>query len=141
MAIALTSVEYGSLGNLRCVTGVAAFDTSYPTGGEALTPATLGMSVLRFIVFEPRLGFVLTYDHTNSKVIVYTQGYSHGTGGGVTTDDYPLIAGPGVTAGPISVQLTTGAGVAVANLGPMVETLSTDDLSTLVGVRFFAIGF
>lgn len=140
MSIALTNLQYGSFGNMICASGVAAFDSSYPTGGEALTAATLGMSAIRFIIFEPRLGFVLTYDHTNSKVLVYTQGAAHGTGGSVTLDDYPITAGPGVTSG-ISISSTTGAGAATANLGPLVETLSTDDLSTLVGVRFMAIGF
>lgn len=140
MALALSSLQNASAGNMRFVTGVIAFDSSYPTGGEALTAATLGLSTVLYFQAQAKGGFVFEYDYSNSKLKVFSQGYAHGTGGAVTLDDYPITAGPGVTSG-ISVSLTTGAGAATANLGPLVETLSTDDLSTVTGVRFFCFGF
>jgi hypothetical protein len=140
MALGLTSVFYGNAGSINFVTGIIAFDSSYPTGGEALTAANLGLSTIQFIHIQHTKGFSFEYDYTNAKLIAYSQGAAHGTGGAVTLDDYPITAGPGVTSG-ISISLTTGAGAATANLGPLKEIASTDDLSTVTGVRFFAVGF
>jgi hypothetical protein len=139
MALTLGSLNYASIGNRTFVTGTIAFDSSYPTGGESLAAADLGLAKIDFIQVSPK-GFLFEYDYTNSLLLVKSQGYAHGTGGSVTTDDYPITAGPGVTSG-ISIQATTGAGAVTANLGPLVETFSTDDLSTVTGVRFFAVGF
>ena len=140
MALTIVNTLVGNAGSANFVTGTIAFDSSYPTSGESLTANMLGLTSIAFISIPPRLGFVFEYNYTSSLILVYTQGAAHGTGGSVTLDDYPITAGPGVTSG-ISISLTTGAGAATANLGPMVETLSTDDLSTVTGVRFFAAGF
>jgi len=139
MSLTIGSLVFGNAGNVNFTTGTIAFDSSYPTGGESLVAADVGLSKILFITVSAN-GFIFQYDYTNSLLLVKTQGYAHGTGGSVTTDDYPITAGPGVTAS-ISIQATTGAGAATANLGPMVETFSTDDLSTVTGVRFFAVGF
>lgn len=139
MALTVAVTRRVVAGHQNIVTGTIAFDSSYPTGGEAFTAANLGLRTIDLMLVSPRSGFAFDYDYTNSKVLAYTQGYAHGTGGSVTMDDYPITAGPGVTSG-ISVSLTTGAGAATGNLGPLVETLSTDDLSTLTGVRFIAFG-
>lgn len=140
MALTVAVTRRVVAGHQNIVTGTLAFDSSYPTGGESLTAANLGLRTIDLMLIQPSaVGFLYSYDYTNSKVQVYTQGYAHGTGGAVTMDDYPVTAGPGVT-GSISVSLTTGAGAATGNLGPLVETLSTDDLSTITGVRFVAFG-
>ena len=65
-------------------------------------------------------GIAWKYDQANNKLRAWVQGYAHGTGGGVTLDDYPVTAAFGVTSG-ISVSLTTGAGAATGRLGGMVE--------------------
>lgn len=139
MSLTLSSLENGSAGNLRFVTGRIAFDSSYPTGGEPLVPADIGLSTILFMAVSPKSGFIFEYVYS-TLLLVRTQGYAHGTGGSVTLDDYPITAGPGVTSG-ISISLTQSAGAATANLGPLVETLSADDLSTITSVPFFALGF
>ncbi len=139
MALTIASLQYANVGNMNLVTGTIAFDSSYPTGGESLLATDIGLTKIVYLDVSPK-GFNFEYDYTNSLLLVKTQGYAHGTGGSVTTDDYPITTGPGVTAS-ISIQATTGAGAATANLGPLVETFSTDDLSTVTGVRFFAVGF
>ena len=140
MALTVAVTRRNVAGHQNIVTGTIAFDSSYPTGGESLTAADLGLRTVDLMLFQQSdIGFTFSYDYTNSKVKVYTQGYAHGTGGAVTVDDYPITAGPGVTSG-ISVSLTTGAGAATGNLGPLVETLSTDNLSTVTGVRFVVFG-
>lgn len=73
MALTLTEVS-GSrtvFGNKRAVVYACAFDSSYPTGGEPLTPGNLGLSTIDFLIAEARAGYVFTYDHTNSKLLAY----------------------------------------------------------------------
>lgn len=140
MALTVAVTRRVVAGDQNIVVGTLAFDSSYPTGGESLTAANLGLRTIDLVLLQQStVGFTYAYDYTNSKVLVYSQGYAHGTGGAVTLDDYPITAGPGVTSG-ISISLTTGAGAATGNLGPLVETLSTDDLSTVTGVRFIVFG-
>lgn len=54
------------------------FDSSYPTAGEPLTAATLGFKKLRevrahgpFRNTDGTLGIVVSYDHTNAKLLAY----------------------------------------------------------------------
>ncbi len=69
------------MGAKNVTTGTIAFDSSYPTGGEALTPANIGLNYIRFIIFEPTLGYVLTYDYTNQLVLAYYYDYDAGADG------------------------------------------------------------
>lgn len=73
MALAISILERGSFGNMNAVIGAVAFDSSYPTGGEALTANQLGLAAVKFIIFEPTAGLVFEYDHTNSKLLAYRQ--------------------------------------------------------------------
>lgn len=50
------------------------FDSSYPTGGESLTAAMLGLASVLFAVVTPSGGYAFEYDYTNSKVIAYRGG-------------------------------------------------------------------
>ena len=71
---AVPNVKSGSAPNrLEGVkfTGKLAFDDSYPTGGESLTAAMLGLSSIDFVDIPPSGGQVFQYDYTNSKVLVY----------------------------------------------------------------------
>ena len=127
-------------GNQRIVVGNVDFDSSYPTGGESFTAADLGLRVIDLVVLQSgSKGFAYEYDYTNSKILVYSQGAAHATGGAVTMDDYAVTAGPGVTSG-ISLSFETGAGAITHRWGPMKEIASTDDLSTVTGVRFIVYG-
>jgi hypothetical protein len=68
------------VGNKKVRTFTVTFDDSYPTGGEALTKATLGLSGKTLISVVPHgafrntdatLGIIVSYDHTNSKLVAY----------------------------------------------------------------------
>ena len=128
----------GTLGNLRYAKVTLDFDSSYPTGGESLTAADLGLRTIDFINIESKSGLVFEYDYTNYKVLAYAQGVTVGAAGAATMDDFPVSAGPG--ASTISVSLTNSGGSATHNLGALKECPSTNDLSTITGVRVFAIG-
>lgn len=128
----------GYFGNLRYARVTIAFDSSYPTGGESLTAADLGLKTIDLLQVQSKSGLVFEYDYTNSKVLAYSQGVSVGAAGAATMDDFPVTAGPG--ASTISVSLTNSGGSATHNFGAMKEVPNTNDLSTITGVRVFAIG-
>ena len=48
------------------------FDSSYPTGGEAFLPASVGLSKINFILFEGGTGYIAEYDEANNKILTYT---------------------------------------------------------------------
>lgn len=74
MALTVTRI-YGpdSVGNRYQSVSTIAFDSSYATGGEALTVAQLGLSDDGEVHIEvhPSAGYVFEYDHTNNKVKAY----------------------------------------------------------------------
>jgi hypothetical protein len=53
MALTITIPDAGRtvIGNKRLVFGTIAFDSSYPTGGEALTAGNLGLDKIDHITF------------------------------------------------------------------------------------------
>lgn len=57
-------------GNLRTKFRLVDFDSSYPTGGEDLTPGDFGLSAFQFIVAEPQSGYSFEYDRANEKLLV-----------------------------------------------------------------------
>lgn len=66
------------IGNKRVHTFTITFDDSYVTAGEPLTAATLGFSKIievrahgPFRNTDATLGIVVSYDHTNSKLVAY----------------------------------------------------------------------
>lgn len=65
-------------GNMRQKVRTITFDSSYPTGGESLTAADLGLK--RIFELRPHGSFraaantsaiEVSYDHTNSKLIAF----------------------------------------------------------------------
>lgn len=46
-----------------------AFDSSYPTGGESVTPAMLGLNTIDFLIAEPAGGYTFEYDHDDELLI------------------------------------------------------------------------
>lgn len=138
MAVTVTALERGTFGNMVAFLGTIDFDTSYPTGGEPLSAAELGFQSIKFIIFEPTGGLVFKYDRTNGKVLAYAQGVLVGAAGSETLDDFPVTAGVGVTA-DTHISAKTGAGT--VGLGALKEVPNTNNLSTITGVPFIAIGF
>lgn len=107
----------GYFGNLRCCPVTIAFDSSYPTGGESLTAADLGLKTIDLLQIQSKSGLVFEYDYTNSKILAYSQGVSVGAAGAAAMDDFPVDAGPG--ASTVSVSLTNSGGSATHNFGAL----------------------
>lgn len=60
------STDLFGLHKVRFVT--VAFDSSYPTGGESLTAANLGLAGIVHVQAGSAGGYVFEYDHTNKKL-------------------------------------------------------------------------
>lgn len=72
MALTVTEVSRNQgPGNRMEVIATVTFDSSYATGGESLTPASLGFQTFDFVSVTTSGGYVFSYDHTNSKVKAY----------------------------------------------------------------------
>ena len=91
MAITITEIHRSVFGNKRIVTADLDMDSSYPTAGESLTPADVGLTGFDIVMLSPQsisntadedaaadLGFSPTFDYTNNKRIMT---YSDLTGG------------------------------------------------------------
>ena len=137
MALTVAITERTVMGNKRVNRGTIAFDSSYPTGGEAFTAANMGLKTLDRIEFENQLGYMYQFDYTNNLVLVYVQGVAIGSAGALTIDDY-LLTGVGSST-TVAIGLDAAATTPVL-FGPMKEAASTTDLSTLTGVRWVATG-
>jgi len=55
----------------RVYIGTVLFDSSYPTGGEAVE---FGFTP-EFVIAEPTAGYVFTWDYTNEKLLAYRYDY------------------------------------------------------------------
>lgn len=76
MAVTVSLNPPTVFGDAKVASGTVTFDSSYPTGGEPLTAATLGMnSIFVFLPAGPARdadgAVTVSYDHTNSKVFAY----------------------------------------------------------------------
>ena len=64
--------KFGSnTGNLKYKAIEITFDSSYPTGGESLTPGMIGLDDIINIIIEPSDGISFGYDYTNEKIKAY----------------------------------------------------------------------
>lgn len=71
MALTVTNLKRNSVGNRRTVTATVTFDSSYPTGGESLTPTQIGLKTVDFMAAEPQGGRTFPYDHANKKLMAF----------------------------------------------------------------------
>lgn len=135
MALTITFVER-TVDNAKTKTrGTMAFDSSYPTGGEAFTARGLGLLLVDELRVYTTGGVVFETDLTNKKVLAYVPGVEVGAGGAGTLDDFPLA---GVAASTVSIGMTAGS--TTHRFGVMKEVADTTDLSAITGVRWEAVG-
>jgi hypothetical protein len=158
LTVGLTGDWLGSQGNKRTSHGTLTFDSSYPTGGEPLTAANVGLGVIESIQFNPVSGYTFEYDHANEKVLVYV-----GSGGVAAHDhDLRIMGGQAAATTNVAAHYATDilgkeaatdaviAGSAQATKGGVVpntasasgsgaEVTAAEDLSSVV-VEFFAVG-
>lgn len=127
MGLTITNRVETVMGDRRAITCDVAFDSSYPTGGEDLTAATLGMTTVDFCISEAKGGRNFVYDRANSKLLAYNVA---AVGTHTHTEN---------TAGSYTQNATTAAGGAVS-AAALAEVADTTNLSSVTGVRIFAFG-
>lgn len=73
MGLTIAPVKSYVTGDRRTVIADVTFDSSYPTGGEALTASDLGLTgTLTYVNAAPApTGHVCPYDRTNSKLMAF----------------------------------------------------------------------
>jgi len=142
MALTVTLDEHVVSGNSRIVFGRIAFDSSYPTGGEALTANDVGLGIIDEICFSSvgRFGCIYYSDTSlpattlNVEVLCPSGGSSAPTG---------PIAPTVMTAATGAVPSGTTATTLVLTLGVGgrgLEMGNAADCSTLTNIRFVAWG-
>lgn len=138
MALTITKVKVANLGSAKAVVADLDFDSSYPTGGESLTPANLGLDTIDFLLAEPQDGLVYEYDYTNEKLIAYEQGFTTGSTTAADATSGTLVEDIAGTEGTFRAM-----GVAVDTdilFGKLKECAATTDLSGVTDVRVIAFG-
>lgn len=78
MALAITSViKPQQIGDRYMAVVKVDFDSSYPVGGESLLRSDLGFLSAAddefHVTTDPTKGYIFRYDHTNQKLMAYTQ--------------------------------------------------------------------
>lgn len=119
MALTISKVASYVTGDGRTVVFDATFDDSYPTGGESLTDADMGLGVeVRTVTAEPAGGLYFEYDYTNSKLVAK---FPTGGARAPATATAPVATadsgGTTVTssAATVPVALTAGIGLEVGD--------------------------
>jgi hypothetical protein len=155
MAVTLTGVQgpqgpFLSLGNIQGRVYDVALDTSYPSGGYAITPSSLALTNIlgiKVIGGNPAAA-VLKYhwDTTNGKLICL-----YPTGGGnaspaALSDPSGTVANATIPAGATAVTSTAANGAIVTVPNPTLtpgrakEVAAGTDLSSIT-VRLLAFGY
>ena len=80
MALTVSNMQRISDGNKWKIIGTCAFDVSYPTGGESLTAAMLGLVKIDNITVANEQGYLFEYDYAAYKVKAYAGGEITATG-------------------------------------------------------------
>ena len=132
MALTITIDREERMGKRYYRSGTIAFDSSYPTGGESLTPSDLGLRTIDILLAAPAGGLMFEYDNANQKLkAIYP------TGGGGTNPT--TLADPIVSTGAASAT-AVDATTPTIRPGRSKEVADTANLSTITGVRFVALG-
>lgn len=77
MALTVSNLDFSVAGDKRRTIGQITFDSSYPTGGEALTPQQIGLGTILWMDVENPVSAtpttrMSTFDHTNGRFLVFT---------------------------------------------------------------------
>lgn len=138
MSLTITNIEHSALANRRVIFCDVAFDSSYPTGGEALAPATIGLQKIDMMMVPGKSGYSFEYDYTNSKLKAFTPTAAQAA---VTADKITITASgaAAITDGQsctVSADFRSAVDAAAAD-----EVANTTDLSAVTTVKVMAIGY
>lgn len=121
MGLTVSVVKRTVFGDQKVTIADITFDSSYPTGGEALNLQQLGLNTVNFMQIPSVSGYILEWDGTNKKIKVRTPLGAH-----THTEN---------TAASYAQNATTAASTAAA----AAEVANATNLATLV-IRVMAFG-
>lgn len=152
MALTVSEITRGHLGNKKAILSTVTFDSSYPTGGEFLTATDFGLSQVFAVFPESPAGYMVQYDRTNAKLKAFRVGaHSHVAftvkGSEVAADKTAFVSvteGDGTAQAGIGIAHAGGGAdvpidTAAATASSLAEVSATTDLSA-VSVVVLAIG-
>ncbi len=121
MGLTISSINKYGVGNRWHVTAQIAFDSSYPTGGEELLAASLGLKSIEFMLIENKSGIVFEYDYSNYKVKGYRTAAATPSG----TVSAPVFTGSALATHTHDLKVIGGAA------GGIDEPLGVEGTDTL----------
>lgn len=136
MALTVALKPRIKFGNAYAVPADITFDSSYPTGGEALAPSAFGLNSISLLLAETAAGYMFHYDYTNSKLKAY---YPRAAVTGTLAATVATGATPVTSGADNGAAIVTLAGNPAITAGAGAEVTSTANLSTII-TRVLAIG-
>jgi hypothetical protein len=136
MSLVLSNLRRIASGAQVTIIADAAFDSTYPTGGENLTAASVGLSRIdRIRVDGQKSGYlydgVVATDTLSAKIIVYSTGSGAGGNTGLTSGGTP--------AGTNGTSAVTGTGTGTATGGTFTGSTPPSSVN-LTTPRFSGTG-
>jgi hypothetical protein len=139
MALTLTVNNEGVVGDLRYKVLSVAFDSSYPTGGESLTPGDLGWDSIALLLASPTGGLSFDYNYSGELLLAYEQGLTTGSTGAGDESSFTNvedIAGAETAMAVANVAIDT-----TIRFGALRQVGNTSNLATIAAaVRVLAFG-
>lgn len=140
MALTYTEATRMVIGDRKMVITKVTFDSSYPTGGEAIAPSDVGLSQIDAIFSENGLGYQFVYDRTAAKIKVRTPvaavaAHTH-TGAAHTHTENTAAS---YTQNAVTASTTPGAGgtggaITAAAGAEVADTTDLSSVSTLLQI-------
>lgn len=129
MAATVTVKKKTKLMGLFAVIADITFDSSYPTGGESLTANQFGLNTLDFVLPAPAGGYVLEFDHANSKLKAFTpvnaqSAHSHVNTLATTSKNLSLIQSGGDIKGSANTDSANADAASAPTNGTAVAALA-----------------
>lgn len=133
MAATVAVKQRTKFAGLFAVIADITLDSSYPTGGEALTPNQFGLNTFSFVLPAPAAGYAFEFDHANKKMKAFVP-VSVTAGDTASGADNAILKGGGET----TALEVSGTGTAFQLV--MAEVANASDMEDVV-VRVLAIGY
>jgi hypothetical protein len=126
MALTNTVQQNTVFGNKRILTVDMTFDSSYPTGGETVTPSDFGLDGIDLFVASPKHGHTFEFDYTNEKLKAFGYGPTL-----VVEESVTVTSGVGTLARLplyiVTIEATAGCTTGAFNVIPTGETPATTE--------------
>lgn len=147
MALTITNLVRNKIGNKWEMTGLIAFDSSYPTGGELISAVDLGLAYMEVLNVNPRSGYifdgVVATGGATANVIAYTSGgftpagtnsVPTFTGSALTAHTHTLFLNNAEVSDGATTRVNAGTNLLGANTGADISVAGVADVSGHGGI-------